>query len=159
MTITDPDMTRFMMSLQQSVDLVLYAFQHGLAGDLFIQKAPSATIGQLARVLVDLFEAKNEIQVIGTRHGEKKHETLANREELVRAEDLGDYYRIVSDMRGLDYGLYFENGQTEVSVITDYTSENTQSLSDSDLAEILLNLDYVKKELSSNRNGGSDNCY
>lgn len=148
LTVTDPDMTRFMMSLQQSVELVLYAFQHGLPGDLFIQKAPSATIGQLARVLVDIFEAKNEIQVIGTRHGEKKHETLANREELVRAVDLDGHYRIVSDMRGLDYGLYFENGQEEVSVTTDYTSENTKKLSDSELRGILMNLEYVQNELS-----------
>jgi UDP-glucose 4-epimerase len=148
LTVTDPDMTRFMMSLAQSVELVLYAFEKGRPGDLFIQKSPAATIGQLARVLRDIFKVKNEVKVIGTRHGEKKHETLANREELVRAEDLGAYYRIVSDTRGLDYGLFFENGQAKVSVTTDYSSENTHRLSDSELTEMLMSLEYVKMELT-----------
>jgi len=102
-TVTDPEMTRFMMSLDESVKLVLFAFEHGMGGDLFIQKAPAATIGQLTRVLKRIFEADNEIRVIGTRHGEKKHETLANREELARAQDLGNYFRICSDTRGLNY--------------------------------------------------------
>lgn len=148
LTVTDPDMTRFMMSLDESVDLVRFAFTNGRPGDLFIQKAPAATIGQLAHVLLDLFDRDLPIQVIGTRHGEKKHETLANREELVRAEDLGDYFRIVSDTRGLNYELFFEDGQAEVSIQDDYTSENTHRLTDDELRSLLLSLDYVKRTLS-----------
>lgn len=153
LTVTDPNMTRFMMSLDQSVELVLFAFRSGRPGDLFIQKAPSATIGQLARVLVELFQSRSEIKEIGTRHGEKKHETLANREELVRAEDMGGYYRIMSDMRDLNYGLYFENGQTAVSERMDYTSENTQQLSESELAALLMNLAYIDEELAMESKG------
>jgi len=148
LTVTDPDMTRFMMTLDQSVDLVLFAFNHGHPGDLFIQKAPSATIGQLARVMLDLFSAKNDIRVIGTRHGEKKHETLANREELVRADEIGDYYRIASDRRGLDYELYFDAGEAAVTVQDDYTSENTRSLSDGELADLLRSLPYIQHALA-----------
>lgn len=151
LTVTDPDMTRFMMSLDESVDLVRFAFIHGRPGDLFIQKAPAATIGQLARVLLELFQRDLPVRIIGTRHGEKKHETLANREELVRAEDLGSYFRIRSDARGLNYELFFENGQAEVSIQDDYTSENTHQLTDTELRSILLSLDYVKKSL-----GGGD---
>src|SRR6185436_1740466 len=114
-TITDPEMTRFMMSLDHAVDLVLFAFEHGVGGDTFVQKAPAATIGQLARVLKRIFASNTEVQVIGTRHGEKKHETLLNREELVRAEDLGDYYRVSSDTRDLNYSLFFEKGETKVA--------------------------------------------
>lgn len=148
LTVTDPEMTRFMMSLDQSVELVLFAFENGQPGDLFIQKAPAATVGQLARVLLRIFNSDCDIQIIGTRHGEKKHETLANREELVRAEDLGGYYRIVSDARGLNYELFFEDGQAEISRQEDYTSENTHCLSDYELESLLLDLDYVKQELS-----------
>ncbi|WP_333688608.1 polysaccharide biosynthesis protein [Methylococcus capsulatus] len=147
LTVTDPEMTRFMMTLEQSVELVLFAFQKGRPGDLFIQKAPAATIGQLARVLLEIFESDSDVRIIGTRHGEKKHETLANREELIRAEDLGNYYRIMSDMRGLNYELYFEDGQAAVSQQEDYTSENTHRLSDVELKNLLLGLDYVKQEL------------
>ena len=110
-TITDPDMTRFMMSLDDAVDLVLFAFKNGQGGDSFVQKAPAATIGQLARVLKNMFRAQTEIRIIGTRHGEKKHESLLNREEMVRAQDLGGYYRIRSDTRDLNYALYFEQGK------------------------------------------------
>lgn len=147
LTVTDLEMTRFMMSLGQSVELVLFAFKNGRPGDLFIQKAPAASIGQIARVLLDIFASDSDIQVIGTRHGEKKHETLANREELVRAEELDDYYRIVSDMRGLNYELYFESGQAEVSEREDYTSEMTYRLSDAELKAVLLDLPYVRQEL------------
>jgi UDP-glucose 4-epimerase len=146
-TITDPDMTRFMMSLEDAVELVLFAFQHGRAGDTFIQKAPAATIGQLARVLQKLFKAQNEVRVIGTRHGEKQHETLLNREERVRAEDLKGYYRIRSDARDLNYALYFEKGERKMAEFEDYTSANTHALSDDELRELLLKLDYLQREL------------
>jgi len=146
-TITDPEMTRFMMSLDDAVDLVLFAYQHGEGGDTFVQKAPAATIGQLARVLQGLFNAKNEVRVIGTRHGEKKHETLLNREEMVKAEDLGDYYRIPSDTRDLNYALYFEKGDRKVAALEDYTSANTHRLSDEELKRLLLKLDYIQQEL------------
>jgi UDP-N-acetylglucosamine 4,6-dehydratase/5-epimerase len=147
-TITDPDMTRFMMSLEDAVNLVLFAYEKGRGGDTFVQKAPAATIGQLARVLQQLFNAKNEVRVIGTRHGEKKHESLLNREEMVRAEDLDQYYRIPSDSRDLNYALYFEKGEKKVSVVEDYTSANTHQLSDEELKEMLLKLDYVRRELN-----------
>ena len=147
-TVTDPEMTRFMMSLDESVKLVLFAFEHGMGGDLFIQKAPAATIGQLTRVLKRIFEADNEIRVIGTRHGEKKHETLANREELARAQDLGNYFRICSDTRGLNYDKYFEKGEDRISIAGDYTSDNTHRLSDDELCQLLMSLDYIQRELS-----------
>lgn len=147
MTITDPDMTRFMMSLEDAVDLVLFAYKNGRGGDTFVQKAPAATIGQLARVLRGVFNANNEIRVIGTRHGEKKHESLLNREELVRSEDLGGYYRIPSDSRDLNYSLYFEKGERKISAVEDYTSANTHQLSDDELKAMLLKLDYVRQEL------------
>lgn len=146
-TITDPDMTRFMMSLEDAVELVLFAFKHGKAGDTFIQKAPAATIGQLAKVLQNLFNARNEVRVIGTRHGEKKHETLLNREEMVRAEDLKGYFRIRSDARDLNYALYFEKGERKMAQFEDYTSANTHALSDGELRELLLKLDYIQQEL------------
>jgi UDP-glucose 4-epimerase len=146
-TITDPDMTRFMMSLDDAVDLVLFAFKHGQGGDTFVQKAPAATIGQLARVLQGLFPVKNEVRVIGTRHGEKKHESLLNREEMVRAEDLGDYYCISSDTRDLNYALYFEQGEKKVTTHEDYTSANTHALSDAELRALLLKLPYIQGEL------------
>lgn len=147
LTLTDPDMTRFMMSLDDAVELVLFAYQHGKGGDTFVQKAPAATIGQLARVLKQVFNSDAEIRVIGTRHGEKKHETLLNREEMVRANDLEGYYRISSDLRDLNYALYFEKGEKQVATIEDYTSENTHRLSDDELKAMLLKLDYIKEEL------------
>jgi len=146
-TITDPDMTRFMMSLDDAVDLVLFAYKRGVGGDTFVQKAPAATIGQLARVLQDIFNAHNEVRIIGTRHGEKKHESLLNREEMVRAEDLGDYYRISSDTRDLNYALYFEKGERKVSTVEDYTSANTRRLTDAELRAMLLKLPYIQEEL------------
>lgn len=147
-TITDPEMTRFMMSLDDAVDLVLFAFKNGKGGDSFVQKSPASTIGQLAEVLVDIFQSNTEIRVIGTRHGEKKHECLMNREEMVRSEDLGDYYRIFSDSRDLNYSLYFDEGEKKVAQIEDYTSENTHRLSNDELKEMLLKLPYVKGELA-----------
>ena len=147
LTITDPEMTRFMMSLEDAVDLVLFAFKNGRGGDSFIQKAPAATIGQLARVLVKMFKSESEIVVIGTRHGEKQHECLLNREEMVRSEDLGEYYRIVSDARDLNYALFFEKGEKKIAAAEDYTSGNTQMLSDDELEEMLLKLDYVQNQL------------
>jgi UDP-glucose 4-epimerase len=146
-TITDPDMTRFMMSLDDAVDLVLFAYKNGHAGDTFVQKAPAATIGQLARVVKKVFNSNTEVRVIGTRHGEKKHESLLNREEMVRAEDLGDYYRIGSDTRDLNYSLYFEKGQKEVAEVEDYTSANTHRLSDEELERLLLKLPFIQEEL------------
>lgn len=146
-TVTDPHMTRFMMSLDNAVDLVLFAFQNGITGDTFVQKAPAATIGQLARILKEVFKASSEVQIIGTRHGEKKHESLLNREEMVRSVDLIDYYRIPSDMRGLNYEKFFEKGEDRISEHQDYTSENTHRLTDEELREMLLKLDYIQEEL------------
>lgn len=148
-TITDPDMTRFMMSLDNAVDLVLFAYRRGCGGDTFVQKAPAATVGQLARVLQQIFQTKTPARVIGTRHGEKKHESLLNREEMVRAEDLGDYYRIGSDTRDLNYSLYFEQGQPKVTSFEDYTSANTHQLTDTELKTLLLKLDYIQQELKA----------
>ncbi|MEY2409247.1 MAG: UDP-N-acetylglucosamine 4,6-dehydratase/5-epimerase [Verrucomicrobiota bacterium] len=150
-TVTDPDMTRFMMSLDDAVDLVLFAYKHGQGGDTFVQKAPAATIGQLARVLQKIFNATTDIRVIGTRHGEKKHETLLNREEMIRAEDLTGYYRIHSDARDLNYALFFEKGEKKVADFDDYTSANTEQLTDEALRSLLLKLDYIQAELK----GGS----
>ena len=149
LTITDPEMTRFMMCLEDATDLVLFAMDHGDSGDTFVQKAPAATIGQLAAVLKDIFGSAAPIKVIGTRHGEKKHEALLNREEMIRAEDLDRYYRISSDTRDLNYDLYFEKGERKVSRETDYTSENTTLLTDDELKRMLLDLDYIKRELGS----------
>lgn len=148
-TITDPAMTRFMMSLDDAVDLVLFAYANGLGGDSFVQKAPAATIGQLAAVLRKMFNGSNEIRVIGTRHGEKKHECLLNREEMVRSEDLGDYYRIASDNRDLNYSMYFEQGDRKLAAFDDYTSGNTHRLSDEELKSLLLSLEFVRNELAS----------
>jgi UDP-glucose 4-epimerase len=146
-TITDPDMTRFMMSLDDSVDLVLFAYEKGRGGDTFVQKAPAATIGQLAQVLKELLNANTEVRVIGTRHGEKKHESLLNREEMLRAEDLGGYYRISSDTRDLNYSLYFEKGERKVAAGEDYTSANTHRLTDAELKALLLKLPFIQEAL------------
>jgi UDP-glucose 4-epimerase len=148
LSITDQGMTRFAMSLDDAVDLVLFAYKNGRGGDTFVQKAPAATIGQLARVVKQVFNANNEIQIIGTRHGEKKHESLLNREEMVRAEDVGGYYRIPSDTRDLNYSLYFEKGQAKVASIEDYTSANTHQLTDDELKGLLLKLPYIQDELA-----------
>ena len=147
LTVTDPNMTRFLMSLEDAVDLVIYAFQHARQGDIFVQKAPASTILDLAIAVKELFNADNEIRVIGTRHGEKLYETLLTREELAKAEDLGGYYRIVPDDRDLNYGKYFTEGEEKVSEIQDYNSHNTQRLSVAEIKEKLLGLDYIKEEL------------
>lgn len=146
-TITDPDMTRFMMSLEDAVDLVLFAYEHGSGGDTFVQKAPGATILLLAQTLQEIFNSRSKIQIIGTRHGEKQHESLLNREERVRAEDLGRYYRINSDTRDLNYALFFEKGETKVADYEEYTSANTNQLTGEELKEMLLGLDYIQQEL------------
>ncbi len=146
-TVTDPEMTRFMMSIDDAVDLVVYAFQHGEPGDVFVQKAPAATINTLALALKRIFGAPNPIDIIGTRHGEKVYETLVNREEMARAEDLGGYFRIPADNRDLNYDKYFVAGHEKITVASDYNSHNTRRLSVDGLAEMLLKLEYVQKEL------------
>jgi len=146
-TITDPNMTRFMMTIEDAIDLVLYAFENAQPGDIFVQKAPAATIGTLASALKKLFKADNPVKIIGTRHGEKLYETLLTREEMAKAEDLGKYYRIPMDDRDLNYGLYFSEGKAEVSLKEDYNSHNTYRLSEEELIELLLKVDYVRKEL------------
>jgi UDP-glucose 4-epimerase len=153
-TVTDPNMTRFMMSLEDAVDLVFYAYEHGCGGDTFVQKAPAATIGQLASVLRELFNSSAEIQIIGTRHGEKAHESLVNREEMVRAEDLGRYYRVACDTRDLNYGLFFDRGERRVGECEAYTSANTHRLTNEELKEMLLGLDYIRQELELPRTAG-----
>lgn len=147
LTTTDPKMTRFMMSIDDAVDLVLYAFEYARPGDIFVQKAPAATIETLAKALLKTFKANNQLRIIGTRHGEKLYETLLTREEMARAEDLGGYYRIPADSRGLDYNLYFTEGEERVSRENDYNSHNTRQLNVEEMAEILLKLDLVKEEI------------
>lgn len=149
LTITDPDMTRFMMSLPQAVDLVLFAFEHGKQGDTFIQKAPAATILTLAEALKKIFRGDNEIRILGTRHGEKKHEALLSREEYAKAEDLQGYYRIPADTRDLNYAKYFVEGDKRLSQEQEYTSENTERLDVDGLIALLMKLDFIKNELAS----------
>jgi len=151
LTITDPNMTRFMMSIDDAVDLVVYAFEHGNPGDVFVQKAPAATIETLARALKKLFKADNEIRIIGTRHGEKLYETLLTREEMTRAEDMGDYYRIPADIRDLNYACYFTEGEAKVSCNEDYHSHNTRRLDEDGLIELLLKLDFVRSSLETGK--------
>jgi UDP-N-acetylglucosamine 4,6-dehydratase len=149
LTITDPDMTRFMMSLPEAVDLVLFAFNNGAQGDTFVQKAPAATILTLAEALKKIFNANSEIRILGTRHGEKKHEALLSREEFAKAEDLGGYYRIAADTRDLNYAKFFEEGEQILSQELDYTSENTQRLDVDGMVEILMRLEFIQDELKS----------
>ena len=137
LTITDPDMTRFIMSLENAVDLVLYAFEKARPGDIFVQKAPACTIGDLAQALLEMFGARNEVKVIGTRHGEKRYETLLNREEMARAEDLGDYFRIPADTRDLNYAKYFVTGEQRISERGDYDSDNTTRLGVKEIRDLL----------------------
>jgi UDP-glucose 4-epimerase len=148
LTVTDPHMTRFMMSIDDAVDLVLYAFEHAQPGDLFVQKAPSATIETLAQALLRVFAAHNPIRVIGTRHGEKQYETLLTREEMLRAIDLGGYYRVPADNRDLNYDAYYTEGQEPLSQQEDYNSHNTRRLSVEEMADVLLKLDYIHQEFS-----------
>lgn len=148
LTITDPNMTRFLMSLDDAVDLVLYAFSNARQGDIFVQKAPASTILDLALAVRELFDSENEIRVIGTRHGEKLYETLLTREELAKAEDLGGYYRIIPDDRDLNYGKYFTEGEEQISLLDDYNSHNTQRLTVPEIKDKLKKLEYIQQELS-----------
>jgi UDP-glucose 4-epimerase len=147
-TITDPNMTRFMMSLEESVDLVLFAFINGEQGDLFVQKAPACTVQVLAQALKKIFNSDAEIETIGTRHGEKLYETLISREEMSKAEDLDKYYKIPTDNRDLNYKIYEKDGNIEANLLNDYTSENTYRLNIDETCELLLKLDYIKEQLS-----------
>jgi len=147
LTITDPSMTRFLMSLEDSVDLVLHAFEYGCQGDIFVQKAPASTVLDLAKALKKIFKVDSQIIEIGTRHGEKLFESLISREEMVKAEDMGRYYRIPADNRDLNYANYFSKGEEKISRQEDYTSHNTKRLSVAEIEELLLKLDYVKEQL------------
>lgn len=149
LTVTDPNMTRFLMSLDDAVDLVVYAFNHAKQGDIFVQKAPASTIMDLALATRELFNADNEIKTIGTRHGEKLYETLLTREEMAKAEDHGDYYRIVPDGRDLNYGKFFTEGEEKVSRMEDYNSHNTQRLTIPEIKEKLLKLRFIQEELGN----------
>jgi len=146
-TITDPNMTRFMMTLEGAVELVLFAFQYGQNGDLFVQKAPAATIKDLAEVMIEIFNAKNKIQLIGTRHGEKLYESLLTDEECLVAEDLGNYYRVRPDDRDLNYGKYFSEGVKRDNGFIHYNSHNAHRLSKDELKKMLLDLPYIQEEL------------
>jgi len=149
LTITDPAMTRFLMSLEESVDLVLYAFEHAQPGDIFVQKAPASTVGDLAQALRELTGRENPIKIIGTRHGEKLYESLVSREEMARADDLGGYYRIPADSRDLNYDKYFVEGETIISAIDDYTSHNTRRLSVPEVKEVLMRLQIVREAVDA----------
>jgi UDP-N-acetylglucosamine 4,6-dehydratase/5-epimerase len=146
-TITDPLMTRFLMNLDEAVDLVLFAFENANQGDLFVQKSPASTVGDLASAIKQLFKSDTEIKVIGTRHGEKAHETLMTREEKVKSQDLGNYFRVPADTRDLNYDKFFKEGDLQVSEITEYNSENTERLDVHGTIEKLLTVDHVKEEL------------
>jgi len=150
-TVTDLNMTRFMMSIDDALDLVVKAFQDGRPGDIFVQKAPAATIGTLANALKKLFNKKSKIRIIGTRHGEKLSETLLTREEISKSEDLGKYYRIPSDGRDLNYACYFTEGHSEVSSREDYNSHNTHQLDEDGLIELLCKLDFVRDALETGK--------
>lgn len=149
-TITDPNMTRFLMSLEESVSLVLYAFSNANTGDTFVQKAPASTIFDLALAIQEIFNSKNEIKIIGTRHGEKAHEALVNREEMQKAEDLGEFYRIPADVRDLNYNKYFNEGDLGITQQVEYTSNNTTRLSVNEIIKKLMTLDYIQEELKVN---------
>jgi UDP-N-acetylglucosamine 4,6-dehydratase len=149
LTVTDPNMTRFLMSLDDSLDLVLYAYEHGEQGDIFVQKAPASTVGDLAQALMELSGRNGDILTIGTRHGEKLYESLVSREEMVHAHDLGDYYRIPADNRDLNYAKYFSEGEEEISHLDDFTSHNTTRLTVPQVKELLLKLDDVREALGA----------
>ena len=149
LTLTDPLMTRFLMSLEESVALVLYAFEHARPGDIFVQKAPASTVGDLAQALREVLARDNPVKVIGTRHGEKLYESLVSREEMARSEDLGGYFRIPADSRDLNYDKYFVEGETQISQIDDYTSHNTQRLDVEQVKQVLLRLPIVREALDA----------
>lgn len=146
-TITDPEMTRYMMTLEDAVDLVLYAFENGQNGDLFVQKAPAATLTVLAQALKELYNADSEVKAIGTRHGEKLYETLVTREEMFRSEDKGNYFRIPADTRDLNYDKFFVEGQEEISKVEDYNSHNTYRLNVEEMKQLLMKLPEVKEDI------------
>jgi len=147
LTITDPNMTRFIMSLEEAVELVIFAFENGQPGDIMVQKAPACTIEVLVKALKEIFDADNEIKYIGIRHGEKTFETLLTREECLHAKDLGNYYQVPADNRELNYEQYFETGQTQKSILTEFNSNNTTILDVEQVKEKLLKLDYIQEEL------------
>ncbi len=150
-TITDPNMTRYMMTLDDAVDLVRYAFENGNSGDLFVQKAPAATLSVLAQALKEMLNADNEVRVIGTRHGEKLYETLVTREEMFKAEDMGNYFRIPADSRDLNYEKYFSKGDEDLSKVEDYHSHNTRRLDVEEMKGLLMKLDMIQRDLGSRR--------
>jgi UDP-N-acetylglucosamine 4,6-dehydratase len=147
LTVTDPNMTRFLMSLEDSVDLVMYAFENAQQGDIFVQKAPASTVADLAHALRKMFKPNGEVQIIGTRHGEKLYESLISREEMAHASDMGDYYRIPADNRDLNYAKFFTEGEQEIASLDDYTSHNTHRLDVDQVVQLLSNLDYIKEQL------------
>ncbi len=149
LTVTDPNMTRFLMSLEDSVDLVLHAFEHAEQGDIFVQKAPASTVADLAQALKELFSRDNPVTVIGTRHGEKLYESLISREEMAKAEDMDRYYRIPADNRDLNYKKFFVEGEQHISELDDYTSHNTERLSIQGIKDVLLKLDYIQEQLNA----------
>lgn len=151
LTITDPNMTRFLMSLEDSVDLVLHAFEHGRQGDIFVQKAPASTIADLATSLTQIFRGDGDIKIIGTRHGEKLYESLVSREEMAKAEDRGRYFRIPADNRDLNYDKYILEGEPDANDVDDYTSHNTERLSIEQIKQLLMTLDYVRGEMNDIR--------
>jgi len=151
LTITDANMTRFMMTLDDAVDLVLYAFMHGRNGDLFVQKAPAATLDVLANALLKLYQSESKIKIIGTRHGEKLYESLVTREEMAKAEDMGDYFRIPCDSRDLNYDKYFVEGKEEIAAFQDYHSHNTNRLTFDEMTALLLKLDIIQDDLKNNQ--------
>jgi UDP-glucose 4-epimerase len=146
-TITDPNMTRFMMTLEDAVDLVWYAFKNGKPGDMFVQKAPAATIETLAKALKELYNSDTEIKLIGTRHGEKLYESLVNREEMIKAIDMGDYFRIPADTRDLNYERYFSEGEPDMSKVEEYHSHNTVRLDVEETKKLLLKLPLIRKDV------------
>jgi UDP-N-acetylglucosamine 4,6-dehydratase len=148
-TITDPKMTRFLMSLEDSVDLVLHAFEHGQQGDIFVQKAPAGTIADLATALVEMFGGNGEIKIIGTRHGEKLYESLVSREEMAKADDMGRYWRVPADNRDLNYDKYILEGEPAANEVDDYTSHNTTRLNVAQIKQLLTSLTYIRKELAT----------
>jgi Predicted nucleoside-diphosphate sugar epimerases len=150
LTITDPYMTRYMMTLDDAVDLVIFAFKNGNPGDIFVQKSPATTIEILAKALLELYKAKNPINIIGTRHGEKLYETLVNREEMLKAEDLGNFYRIPADTRDLNYNRYFIEGEAKISQMEEYNSHNTSRLNIEETKQLLLKLDSIKEDIAKN---------
>lgn len=149
LTVTDPNMTRFLMSLEDSLDLVLHAFEHADQGDIFVQKAPASSVADLAYALKDIFSSKIPVNIIGTRHGEKLYESLVSREEMARSEDRGRYFRISSDNRDLNYNKYFVEGEAHISEFDDYTSHNTERLDIQGVKDILINLDYIQSHLNA----------